>query len=220
MTTTQLIRDNHQKEATKELLIDAAALNGETNITGGLTAVEHKDGRILWVCKDCHDSLWRGIPIDMTDHLAVSEYAQLVKRDTEVTVTLRNRMSVRVLSDTFTRPSETRKLVINIDPWYFEDPVRATGAPFNSIKNHFNKLGEVLKHQRFSHLEIRATSTTNSEVYSGLRAAFDSPSLESLHVYKMSRFLQGEITITRSQQLKELILEEVLANTNQMAANL
>jgi hypothetical protein len=220
MTTTQVIRDNHQKEAMKGLLIDAAKLDRETNITGGLTAVELEDERILWVCDDCRSSLGRGTSIDTMDHLTVSEYAQLVKRDTEVTVTLRKPMSVRVLSDTFARPSETKKLVINIDPRYFEDPVRATGAPFNSIKHLFTKLGEILKHQRFSHLEIRATSTTNSEVYAGLQAAFDSSSLESLHVFKMSRFLQGEITITGSQQLKELILDEVLLNTRQMVTKL
>jgi len=209
----QLITDSHQKEALHELLSSAGTSNEQRRF-------DVEGGRTIRVCDDCHGCLQREvpIPIDLTDYLTLSQYTPLIKRDPEVEVTLHNSMSVKVFTNTFRTPSDTHKIIIRIDPAYFE--ARAEGSPRNSIVHMFTELGRALKRQKaLTHLEIHGNSA-NGIVFVGLRAVLKCRSLETLHVSGIPCFLQEKNITIKCRRLKNLTLQGVLVDTEPAANNI
>ncbi|KAF9937482.1 hypothetical protein BGZ65_001444 [Modicella reniformis] len=218
--TAQFVVDGHQKRPMEKLLRDAASMDGHPNITGDLKGIIIlENGRTFWICDQCRDCLQRGECIDETNYLTLSRYTSLVKRESNMDVTLCNPDSVVILTQTFSEPTKTKKLIIHIDSEPFETPERATGARFISIKNLFNNLGIVLQDQKVTHLEIRGNST-NGEVYIGLQSVLKCRSLETLHVSGIPCFLQGKDLRMKCQCLMELVLQGVIMDTEQAANNL
>ncbi|KAF9937483.1 hypothetical protein BGZ65_001445 [Modicella reniformis] len=74
-----------------------------------------------------------------TNNLTLSQYTSHVKRESEVT--FYNPEPVAILTETFTKPTKTKKMIIHLEPWYFEAPERATGSRFNSIVDLSHNLG-------------------------------------------------------------------------------
>jgi hypothetical protein len=220
MYTPHLVTEHFQKKALEELLCYAAASNGQRNITGDLRGIIRENGETIWVCDQCHECLQRGIPIEATSYLTLPQYTPLVRRGCEMEVTLHNTTSVIILTETFANSSKTEKLIIRIDPTYFEAPERSEGAPFNSIVHLFNELGqELLGQKALKRLEIHCSSD-NGEVYSGLRAVFQCRSLETLIVSNIPSFLQGHDIPIRCRRLKVLELQGVNVRTGAAATNL
>ncbi|KAG0229039.1 hypothetical protein B0O80DRAFT_447511 [Mortierella sp. GBAus27b] len=220
MFTTQLITDEVQKVAMTELL-QSAVTEEQQNITGDLKGIVLEDGRSIWVCDRCYDCLNQGKPIDQSKVSESPQYSPLVRRKTGVEVTLRNSTSVNLFAETFAKTTKAKKIVINIESGYFEAPGRTTGAPFNSIMNLFNKLGQVLQNQKkLLSLEIRGNSKTNGAVYAGLKAALKCQTLERLCISGIPSFLQGSDISIKCRRLKELRLRGVHVNTEQTARNL
>ncbi|KAF9919699.1 hypothetical protein BGZ65_011893, partial [Modicella reniformis] len=216
----QFVVDAHQKKTMEELLRGAANVNGQPNITGDLKGIVLEDGRTLWVCDKCHDCLQRGVCIGETNILTLAQYTSLVKRESEMNVTLCNPESVAILTETFTNPTKTKKMSIRIDPEYFEAPERTIGSRFNSIVDLFRNLGAVLQGQKvLTHLEIHGNSTSG-EVYNGLQSVLKCRSLESLYVSGIPCFLQGKDLRMNCQRLKKLVLQGVHIDTEQAANNL
>jgi len=216
----QWVTDSHQKKAMEELVRAAAAAEGEHSITGDLNGIVLKNGRALWVCDRCYNSLRSGYPMEEIEDLTLSQYKSLVKGGSEIEVTLRNSTSVIVLIDVLNKSSNTNKIILHIEPKYFEAPERATGAPLNSIVHLFNELGQVLQGQKaLAHLEIHGPST-NGEVFAGLQAVLKCRSLETLHLSGIPCFLQGENMTIRCRRLQDIELHGVLVNTEQAALNL
>ncbi|KAF9959180.1 hypothetical protein BGZ65_000736 [Modicella reniformis] len=218
--SAQFITESHQKRAMEELLRDAVNMNGQHNISGDLKGIVLENGRTIWVCDRCHDCLQRGESIEETKYLTLSQYIPLVKRESEVNATLYNPESVVILTETFTKPSQTKKMTIHIDPEYFEAPERAKGSRFNSIVDLFHNLGTVLQHQKvLTHLDLHGNST-NGALYAGLQVVLKCQSLEILHVSGIPCFLQGKDLRMKCKGLKELVLQSVLVDTEQTANNL
>ncbi|KAG0239633.1 hypothetical protein BGX31_002606 [Mortierella sp. GBA43] len=221
MFVPQFITDEHQKEAMEELLRKAAASNGDHSITGNLTGIDLHNGRTIWVCDRCLGSLRRGDPIDERSFLALSQYKPLIMREPKVEVILRNSVSVIVFNEIFAKSSKTTKIVIHIEPAYFEAPERSTGACRNSITHLFNDLGQAIANQKaLTHLEIHGRSITDGGLYVGLQAVLKCPSLKALHVSGISCFLQGEKIALKSKRLKELTLQGVTVDSVQAENNL
>ncbi|KAI8356460.1 hypothetical protein B0O80DRAFT_425320 [Mortierella sp. GBAus27b] len=148
--------------------------------------------------------------IPETNYLPFQQYKQLVKRGREVEVILYDTTCVTIFTDAFSKPSNTEKMIIRIDPTYFEAPERSEGAPFKSIERLFNELGQALQDQEaLRHLEIHCNSLNGGEVYFGLRAVFQCRSLETLVVSNIPRFLQDHDIPINCQRLKELELQGV-----------
>ncbi|KAK3806732.1 MAG: hypothetical protein J3Q66DRAFT_445298 [Benniella sp.] len=130
----------------------------------------------------CSLGLRSGYPMEEIEDLTLSQYKSLVKGGSEIEVTLRNSTSVIVLIDVLNKSSNTNKIILHIEPKYFEAPERATGAPLNSIVHLFNELGQVLQDQKaLAHLEIHGPSMSG-EVFAGLQAVLKCRSLETLHL--------------------------------------
>ncbi|KAI8359487.1 hypothetical protein B0O80DRAFT_440385 [Mortierella sp. GBAus27b] len=126
-----------------------------------------------------------------------------------------------VFKETFSRPSKTDKMIIRIDPSYFEAPERLTGARFNSMKNLFNELGQVIRAQKaLKHLEIHANATTNGQVYAGMRAILKCRSLKTLVISRVPCFFQENFITILCRNVKELTLHGILVNNEQAADNL
>ncbi|KAF9939824.1 hypothetical protein BGZ65_009260, partial [Modicella reniformis] len=226
----QLVTQTHQKEALTNLLRDSVASNRSLDltepldITGGLKGIVLADGRTIWVCDQCHDCLQRKERIEERieelNNLTISQYIPLVKRNSEVNATLCNPASVLVLTEIFNRPTGTEKMVLRIKSSYFETPERVKGTSLISNADIFMSLGEVLQHQRaLTHLEIHGDSK-NGEVYSGLQAVLQSRSLETLHVSGIPNFLHGKNLRMRCRHLRELVLQDILVDTEEAADNL
>ncbi|KAF9955284.1 hypothetical protein BGZ65_003476 [Modicella reniformis] len=212
--SAQLVTDSHQKRAMMELLQNAEKTNGQpNNITGDLKSIV-LDGRTIWICDRCYDCLQRGECIEVTNYLTLSQYIHLVKRESEVNATLCNPESVVVLTETFTKPTKTKKMTIHLEPVYFGVLERVKGSRFNSIAYLFNNLGTALQRQKvLTHLEIHGNST-NGELHAGLQAV-----LQRRFVFP-GCFLQGKDLRMKCKRLKELTLQGVLVNTEQAANNL
>ncbi|KAF9944198.1 hypothetical protein BGZ65_012444, partial [Modicella reniformis] len=194
-------------------------MNGEANTTGELKGIVLENGRTIWVCDRCYDCLQRRECIEETSYMTLSQYIPLVKREPEVNVTLCNPESVVVLTETFTKPSETKKMTIHIESEYFGTLERAKRSCFNSIVDLFHNLGTVLQQQKvLTYLEIHGGST-NGALYTGLQAVFQCRSLETLHASRIPYFLQGNIQM-KCRHLRELALQGVLVDTEQAANNL
>ncbi|KAF9929373.1 hypothetical protein BGZ65_005833, partial [Modicella reniformis] len=148
--SVQFVVDDHQKRPMEDLLRDAANVNRQPNITGNLKGIVLENGRTFWVCD-----------------------RSLAERESEMDVTLCNPDLVDILTETFTKSTKTTKttkIIIHLDPSYFEAPERATGSRFDSIADRFNKLGAAFQRQKMlAHLEIHCNST-NGKVYTGLQA--------------------------------------------------
>ena len=112
MTSPQVISDICQKEAMEELFASIGPLEEQHDVV--------VNGRTISVCNHCYRLLQSGAPIDLRDHLTLSQYTTLIKKEPEVEVTLHNSMSVKVFTNTFRTPSDTHKIIIRIDPAYFE----------------------------------------------------------------------------------------------------
>ncbi|KAG0214085.1 hypothetical protein BGX31_001154, partial [Mortierella sp. GBA43] len=221
MFVLHIVADTHQRTAMEELLRGAAASKGQQNITGDLKGIVLDDGRTVWVCDQCHGHLQRGDPIGETDYLTLSQYIPLVKRESEVEATLCNSTAIMVFKETFSRPSKTDKMIIRIDPTYFEAPERSTGARFNSVTNLFNELGQVLQGQKaLRHLEIHANATTDGRVFAGFKAILKCRSLEALIVSGIPCFLQDDGLLIKCRRIKKLTLHGILVDTEQAADNL
>jgi hypothetical protein len=193
----QVISDICQKEAMEELFASAGPLEEQHDVV--------VNGRTVSVCNHCYRLLQSGAPVDLRDRLTLSQYTALIKREPEVEVTLHNSMSVKVFTNTFRTPSDTHKIIIRIEPAYFE--ALPMGAPRKSIGDMFNKLARVLKSQKkLTHLEIHGNST-DDEMFAGLRAVLQSKSLETLHVSGIPRFLEDENIKVRSRRLRNLAID-------------
>ncbi|KAG0220783.1 hypothetical protein BGX31_010535 [Mortierella sp. GBA43] len=217
----QFVEDNHQRRGMEELLRSIAGRKGLHNITGDLKGIVLKDGRTVWVCDECHDCLQRGVPIKETENLTLNQYKLLVKREPWVEVTLHNPASVIVFTDAFKKPSNTEKMIIHIDPTYFEACERTRGARSSSLEHLFNELGEALQGQKvLKRLEIHCNSTTRGKVYAGLQAVLQCPSLEALHVSRIACFLDGKDIPIKSRNMQELRLQGVHVDTDQAMKNL
>ncbi|KAK3806688.1 MAG: hypothetical protein J3Q66DRAFT_406825 [Benniella sp.] len=211
MLSPQLITDSHQKEAMMELLFGATVSDEQIDVAG------NGNENTAWICNHCLACVQKGEPIDLTNYLTLSQYEPLIKREPEVEVILHNSMSVMVLTKTFSTQSKTHKIIIRIEPAYFE--TRTEGAPRNSIVHMFNELGRALKRQKaLIHLEIHGNSVDGG-VFAGLRAVLTCQSLENLHISGIPCFLQENITI-KCQRLRVLTLQEVLVDTEQAVGNL
>ncbi|KAG0236542.1 hypothetical protein BGX31_003940 [Mortierella sp. GBA43] len=205
MFSTHIVVDTHQRAAMEELLRGSVS-KGQQNITGDLKGIVLGDRRTVWVCDQCHDRLERHDPIG-EDYLTLPQYIPLVKKEPKVEVTLCNSTAVMVFKETFSRPSKTDKMIIRIDPSYFEAPERLTGARFNSMKNLFNELGQVIRAQKaLKHLEIHANATTNGQVYAVIS--------------RVPCFFQENFITILCRNVKELTLHGILVNNEQAADNL
>ncbi|KAF9993896.1 hypothetical protein BGZ65_010518 [Modicella reniformis] len=115
------------------------------------------------------------------------------------------------------------KMIIHIEPEYFEARERAGGTRFISIVHLFNDLGQIILQQKaLTHLEIHGNSA-DSGVYAGLQAVLKLSSLETLHISGIPSFFQGKDTFMipmKCRRLKDLALQGVLVNTEQAATNL
>ncbi|KAG0221246.1 hypothetical protein BGX31_010058 [Mortierella sp. GBA43] len=219
MFLVQDIRDGHQMRVMEELLRSAAESRGQPNITGDLQAFVLDNGRRIWVCKRCHDSLQRGDPVEESCYLSLSQYVSLATREVEVEVTLCNAESVIFLTENLPKSTKTGKLVLFIEAAFFEDPERVTGTRYNSIAKLFKALGNVLKRQkRLVHLEIHGNST-NGRVYSGLDAAFKSQSLRILRISDIPCLVQEKNIPMKCRKLRELSLKGMRFDTEQSANN-
>jgi len=208
--TPQVITDIHQKEALDELLSSVGASNEQHHFEVG-------DGRTIRICDYCHDCLERGVPISLADYLMLSQHTALLNRDPVVETTLHNSTSVKVFTSTFSTPSDTHKIIIRIDPAYFEE--RPEGSPRNAIRHGFNELARVLKCQKkLMHLEIHGNST-NGTLFAGLRDVFQCESLETLHVSGIPCFLQVENIAIKCRRLRVVTLQ-VLVNTEHAVSNI
>ncbi|KAK3806684.1 MAG: hypothetical protein J3Q66DRAFT_375011 [Benniella sp.] len=222
----QLITDSHQKEAMEELLSSTDSHQKEAMeeplSSAGASNVRHdfevENGRTIRVCNHCHGCLQGNVPIDLTNYLMLSQYTYLSKRDPEVEVTLHNSMTVEVLTKTFSTQSKTHKIIIRIEPAYFE--TRTEGAPRNSIVHMFNELGRALKRQKaLTHLEIHGNSADGG-VFVGLRAVLKCRSLQTLHVSGIPCFLQEKNITIKCRRLKNFTIEGVLVNTKPAVSNI
>lgn len=137
---------------------------------------------------------------------------------------LHNALSVTLLADTLSMANPIKKLVIQIEPAYFEARERTTGAPLRSIIELFNKLGRVLKRQRgLTHLEIHVLgvpNVTSSKVYAGLNTVFRCRSLEILRISGINCILQDKNIKIKCRKLRELSLQHVPFSTEHAANNL
>ncbi|KAG0220784.1 hypothetical protein BGX31_010536 [Mortierella sp. GBA43] len=216
--TPHLVTEEHQRKALEELLHESAASSGERNITGDLRGIVRENGETIWVCDQCHDCIQRGLPIVESNILTLPQYLPLVRRGPKVEVTLHNTTSVSIFTETFIKPSKTEEMIIHIDPTYFEAPERSTGAPFNSIVQLFEELGQALQGQKsLKRLEIHCNSQSG-EMYSGLKAVFNCRSLESLVVSGIPCFLQNHIPM-KFRRLKDLTFQGVNVAMGAAAAN-
>ncbi|KAK3806681.1 MAG: hypothetical protein J3Q66DRAFT_115786 [Benniella sp.] len=206
MASPQVISDICQKEVMEELFASTGPLEEQHDVV--------VNGRTISVCNHCYRLLQSGAPIDLRDHLTLSQYSALIKREPEVEVTLHNSMSVKVFTNNLKTLSGTHKIIIRIDPAYFE--ALPMGAPRKSIGDMFNKLARVLKSQRkLTHLEIHGDST-DDEMFAGLRTVLQSRSLETLHVYGIPRFLEDENIKVRGGRLGDLTVDG-LVHTRQVS---
>jgi hypothetical protein len=220
MFSTHIVVDTHQRAAMEELLRGAVSSNGQQNITGDLIGIVLGDRRTVWVCDQCHDRLERHDPIG-EDYLTLPRYIPLVKKEPKVEVTLCNSTAVMVFKDTFSRLSKTDRMIIRIDPSYFEAPERSTGARFNSIINLFNDLCQVLQAQKaLKHLEIHANATTDGRVFAGFKTILKCRSLETLLVSGIPCFLKDNDLLIMCRNIKELTLRGILVDAEQAADNL
>ncbi|KAF9361768.1 hypothetical protein BGX34_006945 [Mortierella sp. NVP85] len=200
MTSPQVISDICQKEAMEELFASAGPLEEFHDVV--------INGRTISFCNHCYKLLQNERPIDLRDHLTLSQYTALIKRESEVEVTLHNSMSVKVFTNTFKTSSNTHKIIILIESAYFE--ALPMGAPRKAIGDMFNKLALVLKSQKkLTHLEIHGSSS-NGEMFAGLRAVLQSRSLETLHVSRIPGFLEDENIKVRGRRLRNLTIDGIV----------
>ncbi|KAG0212296.1 hypothetical protein BGX31_001528 [Mortierella sp. GBA43] len=219
MFLVQEIGDGHQMRVMEELLRSAAESRVQPNITGNLRVVILNDGRRIWVCKQCYGCLQRGEPIEESSYLSLSQYVSLATRQSEVEVTLCNAESVIFLTENLPRSTKTVRLVIHIEPRYFEDPDRAKGTRYTSIAELFNALGHVLRRQkRLVHLEIHGNNT-NGKMYTGLDAVFQCRSLKVLRLSGVPCLLQEKNIPMKCRKLQELLLKGMRFDTEQSANN-
>ncbi|KAF9361767.1 hypothetical protein BGX34_006944 [Mortierella sp. NVP85] len=208
MTSPQVISDICQKEVMEELFANTGPLEEQHDVV--------VNGRTISVCNHCYRFLQSGTPIDLRDHLTLSQYTSLIKRESEVEVTLHNSMSVKVFTNTFKTPSNTHKIIIRIETAYFE--ALPMGAPRKSIGDMFNKLARALKSQKkLTHLEIHGSSA-DGEMFAGLRAVLQSRSLETLHVSRIPRFLEDENIKVRGRRLRNLTIDGLMHTGNDIEA--
>ncbi|KAG0220741.1 hypothetical protein BGX31_010632 [Mortierella sp. GBA43] len=220
MFEIQVFTDWNQREAIEEILQRAIASDGQLNITGDLRSIVLEDGRTLWVCSQCYNCLQKGRPLDERGYLTLPQYIPLVALESEVQVTLHNALSVTVLTESLSRSSKTKKLIIRIEPEYFEAPERTKGTRYNSTADLFSNLGQAIqRRKRLAHLELHGNSA-NGSVYGGLNAVFECRSLETLRVSGIPCLLQSKNIKMKCRKLKRLSLQSVPFNMEHAAKRL
>ncbi|KAG0220742.1 hypothetical protein BGX31_010633 [Mortierella sp. GBA43] len=219
MFEIQVFTDWNQREAIEELLQRSVASDGRLGITGDLRSIAI-GGRTIWACSECYDCIWNGRLPDETSYLTLPQYIPLISIQSEAEVTLYNALSVTALIESLSRNSKTKKLIIRIEPAYFEAPERESGAPYNAIANLFINLGQAMQRlKRLAHLELHGNSA-NSTVYDGLNAVFRHRSLETLCVSGISCILQRKDIKMKCRKLRKLSLSRVPFTRKEPAKNL
>ncbi|KAG0235408.1 hypothetical protein B0O80DRAFT_440713 [Mortierella sp. GBAus27b] len=216
----QWVRDNHQIEAMMKLFESTGAADRGGNIRFDVRPI-HFGGPTIWVCEECYQILSRNDPIYTDQLLGINEYTNLMRRTSEMDVVLRCSASVIVLTKTLQKHRQLSKIVIRIEPDYFQTLERLHGTQYDAIDNQFIELGKALQGQSsLKHVEIYGHAECGSVYISGLRHILKSSSLETLHIMGMPEFLQGHMFSNGTYKLQQLKLDDVHIHTEEAAKNL
>ncbi|KAF8941401.1 hypothetical protein BGZ58_009484 [Dissophora ornata] len=101
---------------------------------------------------------------------------------------------------TLSSSRDTKKVIIQIDPAYFEAPKRTAGAQFNAICDQFNGLGETLSKMRLTFFEFKGNSTDGTmdervrkrfERLSQLKISYNDIDAETAKTFVMMAISKG-----------------------------
>ncbi|KAI8606017.1 hypothetical protein EDD21DRAFT_400778 [Dissophora ornata] len=200
-----VVVDNHQRAAMTTLLRAATVSDSTCGLTGNLKGIiSQKTGRTLWVCYECYDKILASKPIIP---------------NAEFNVTLTCSASLIIFTKTLSSSRDTKKVIIQIDPAYFEAPKRTAGAQFNAICDQFNGLGETLSKMRLTFFEFKGNSTDGT-MYAGLKDVLKCSTLQRLVIRGVPLFLQSGDISNSCRLLTQLVLDDVLIDTAVAANNL
>ncbi|KAF9982419.1 hypothetical protein BGZ65_002893, partial [Modicella reniformis] len=170
-----------------------------------------------WVCEECYEllSAKRSIPVD---HLVfLKEYTLLTRQTTEVEVTLRCSTSVILFKGAVEGNSQLRKAILHIKSGYFQTRERRFGAQYHAIQKQFIELGEALRKQHLTSLEIHVDHEYGN-VFAGLQHVLKCAYLKTLRVVGVPAFL-GVGFQNKTNKLEQLVLDGVHIDTKEAATN-
>ena len=202
------------------LLYAARAPDSTRGLTGNLKGIIiQRTGRTIWVCHECYDTMLMGKPITTRQITSLDDYSLLTTKNTEFNVTLTCSASLIIFTKTLFRSRDTKKVIIRIDPAYFETLERTHGAQFNAISNQFNDLGEALSKMSLSSFELYG-NITNGKMYAGLKDDLKCRTLQRLVICGAPLFLQSRDISNNYRRLTQLVLDDVRIDTTAAANNL
>ncbi|KAF9170719.1 hypothetical protein BGX20_008615 [Mortierella sp. AD010] len=211
--------ENHQREALKILLRAASASDPTQSMTGELNGVVLNNGRTIWVCKECYDSMLKGEQIKSDYHVSLSDYENLTRRAPTVNVMLKDSASLIIFTGALRNHPRPQKVTIRIAPEYFEAPERSHRAALASYQSLFGDLAATIYRHRVTSLELHGKSD-KGYTYVHMQDVLKCASLEHLTITGMPLFLQGTETPKDCKMLTRLVLDGVRVDSEQAANNL
>ncbi|KAF9347435.1 hypothetical protein BGX26_001068, partial [Mortierella sp. AD094] len=199
--------ENHQREALKILLRAASASDPTQSMTGELNGVVMYNGKTIWVCKECYDSMLKGERIKSDYHVSLSDYENLTRRTATVNVMLRGSASLIITGALRNHPCP-QKVTIRIAPEYFEAPERSHRAALASYQSLFGDLAASIYRQRITSLELHGKSE-KGYIYAHMQSVLRCASLEQLTITGMPLFLQGTEIPKDCKMLTKLVLDGI-----------